>query len=204
MDFTLQIVELSKVQHPSMKEIDEDALVMLNQLTNIFIEKIMNAANILVKSNGNKTLDSRDIQTAVRLALPGELARHSVKAATTYITKHDAITAAVEEEKKKSPVKTQKTLGLILKLSSVGEAIDNLTVLDRKKKTSTIFLTGVLEYLLGEILSLVTDNDSINQRDIYLYINNDEEFKKLLDDTILAGGVEENIFEFLRPKKNKK
>jgi histone H2B len=203
MDFSTQLVKLGKAVDSSFK-IEDDALDMVNQLTNIFIEKIMNAANILVKSYGNKTLTSKDIQTAVRLVLPHELSRHGVTEGVKYVTKTNAITAEAEE-KKKSPVKMQKKLGLTLKLSTVGEAIDNLSVLDRKKKTSTIYLTAVLEYLLGEILASKKEGDYMTQRDIYLYLNEDEEFKVLLNDVILAGGVEEKIYPaLLRPKKTKK
>ncbi len=55
-------------------------------ITNSFIsdifDKIANEAGKLVRYNKKGTLTSREIQTAVRLALPGELAKHAVSEGT--------------------------------------------------------------------------------------------------------------------------
>jgi histone H2B len=48
---------------------------VLKQVTPIF-DKIANEAGKLVRYNKKGTLTSREIQTAVRLILPGELAKH--------------------------------------------------------------------------------------------------------------------------------
>ena len=47
-----------------------------------------NEAGKLVCYNKKGTLTSREIQTAVRLALPGELAKHAVSEGTKAITKY--------------------------------------------------------------------------------------------------------------------
>ena len=44
-------------------------------------------AGKLVRYNKKGTLSSREIQTAVRLALPGELAKHAVSEGTKAVTK---------------------------------------------------------------------------------------------------------------------
>jgi histone H2B len=40
-----------------------------------------------VSYNGKATISSREIQTAVRLVLPGELAKHAVSEGTKAVTK---------------------------------------------------------------------------------------------------------------------
>ena len=42
------------------------------------------------KGRKTSTMDSRDVQTAVRLILPGELAKHAVSEGTKAITKYIA------------------------------------------------------------------------------------------------------------------
>ena len=43
-----------------------------------------------MKYNKKQTLSSREIQTAVRLLLPGELAKHAVSEGTKAVTKFSA------------------------------------------------------------------------------------------------------------------
>jgi histone H2B len=60
--------------------------VMNSFVTDIF-DKVMVEAGKLVRYNKKSTLSSREIQTAVRLALPGELAKHAVSEGTKAVTK---------------------------------------------------------------------------------------------------------------------
>ena len=50
-------------------------------------EKIATQAAQLARVNKKPTLTSREIQTAVRLVLPGELAKHAVSEGTKAVTK---------------------------------------------------------------------------------------------------------------------
>ena len=50
-------------------------------------EKIASQAAQLSRVNKKPTLTSREIQTAVRLVLPGELAKHAVSEGTKAVTK---------------------------------------------------------------------------------------------------------------------
>ena len=45
---------------------------------------------MLAKINKKSTISSREIQTAVRLILPGELAKHAVSEGTKAVTKYTA------------------------------------------------------------------------------------------------------------------
>ena len=53
-----------------------------------FVERIAVEAGKLVRYNKKGTLSSREIQTAVRLILPGELAKHAVSEGTKAVTKY--------------------------------------------------------------------------------------------------------------------
>lgn len=51
-----------------------------------FLERIAAEASRLAQYNKRQTISSREIQTAVRLLLPGELAKHAVSEGTKAVT----------------------------------------------------------------------------------------------------------------------
>merc|ERR1711959_585850 len=50
----------------------------MNSFINDVFEKVASESAKLVRYNKKHTLSSREVQTAVRLLLPGELAKHAV------------------------------------------------------------------------------------------------------------------------------
>jgi histone H2B len=50
------------------------------------LERIASEASRLTQYNKRQTISSREIQTAVRLLLPGELAKHAVSEGTKAVT----------------------------------------------------------------------------------------------------------------------
>ena len=69
---------------------------IVNSFMNDSFDKIANEARKLVHYNKKGTLTAREIQTAIRLILPGELAKHAVSKGTKAVTKYhtDSGTAA--------------------------------------------------------------------------------------------------------------
>lgn len=59
----------------------------MNSFINDIFERIATEAGKLATYNKKATLSSREIQTAVRLMLPGELAKHAVSEGTKAVTK---------------------------------------------------------------------------------------------------------------------
>ena len=55
--------------------------------TLLFPQKIAEETSHLARVNKKPTVTSREIQTAVRLILPGELAKHAVSEGTKAVTK---------------------------------------------------------------------------------------------------------------------
>lgn len=61
---------------------------VMNSLINDVFERIAGEAGRLCRYNRKSTLSSREVQTAVRLVLAGELAKHAVSEGTKATTKY--------------------------------------------------------------------------------------------------------------------
>lgn len=69
---------------------------MDNFINDIF-ERLASEAGRLARYNKRHTITSREVQTAVRLILPGELAKHAVSEGTKAVTKYNSSTAGSQE-----------------------------------------------------------------------------------------------------------
>jgi histone H2B len=84
--YKLYIYKVLKQVHPDTG-ISSKAISILNSFVNDIFDKIANEASNLARYNKKPTVTSREIQTAVRLVLPGELAKHAVSEGTKAVTK---------------------------------------------------------------------------------------------------------------------
>ncbi|XP_068115089.1 histone H2B 1.1-like [Hyperolius riggenbachi] len=66
----------------------KQAMSIMNSFVNDIFERIAGEASRLAHYNKRHTITSREIQTAVRLLLPGELAKHAVSEGTKAVTKY--------------------------------------------------------------------------------------------------------------------
>ena len=86
--------------HKVLKQVHPDtgikmkAMSIMNSFVNDIFERIAGEASRLAQYNKKRTMTSREIQTAVRLLLPGELAKHAVSEGTKAVTKYTASTSA--------------------------------------------------------------------------------------------------------------
>ena len=85
--FSIYIYKVLKQVHPETG-ISKKAMGIMNSFINDIFEKIAGEAGRLCRYNKKSTLSSREIQTAVRLMLPGELAKHAVSEGTKAVTKY--------------------------------------------------------------------------------------------------------------------
>ena len=76
-----------KQVHPDTG-ISSKAMSIMNSFVNDIFERIAAEASRLAHYNRRSTITSREIQTAVRLLLPGELAKHAVSEGTKAVTKY--------------------------------------------------------------------------------------------------------------------
>merc|ERR1712087_132646 len=67
--------------------ISRRSMSIMNSFINDLFERISAEAGRLVRYSRRHTLSSREVQTAVRLLLPGELAKHAVVEGTKAVTK---------------------------------------------------------------------------------------------------------------------
>ena len=84
--YKIYIYKVLKQVHPDTG-ISSKAVSIVNSFINDIFEKIATEASKLAVYNKKPTITSREIQTAVRLILPGELAKHAVSEGTKAVTK---------------------------------------------------------------------------------------------------------------------
>jgi len=85
--FSVYIYRVLKQVHPETG-VSKKSMSIMNSFINDIFEKIALEASKLVRYNKKHTLSSREVQTAVRLLLPGELAKHAVSEGTKAVTKY--------------------------------------------------------------------------------------------------------------------
>ena len=84
--FSIYIYKVLKQVHPDTG-MSKKGMSIMNSFINDIFEKVSSEAGKLVRYNKKATLSSREVQTAVRLVLPGELAKHAVSEGTKAVTK---------------------------------------------------------------------------------------------------------------------
>merc|ERR1711936_247094 len=86
--FSVYIYRVLKQVHPETG-ISKRSMSIMNSFINDVFEKIASESSRLVRYNKKHTLSSREVQAAVRLLLPGELAKHAVTEGTKAVTKYN-------------------------------------------------------------------------------------------------------------------
>jgi histone H3/H4 len=207
--------------------ISSKAMSITNSLVHDVFERIAVEAGKLVRYNKKGTLSSREIQTAVRLILPGELAKHAVSEGTKAVTKYTSNAKGEEEELvaaydlnagagkrkgggKKATSRSAKA-GIVFPVGRVHKYLKRGRYASRIGAGAPVFLAAVMEYMVAEVLELAgnacRDNKlkRVTPRHLVLAVRNDKELNTFLGGvTIAAGGVLPNIHTVLLPKKGKK
>ena len=84
--FAIYIYKVLKQVHPDTG-MSKKGMSIMNSFINDIFGKIAGEAGKLCSYNKKATLSSREVQTAIRLVLPGELAKHAVSEGTKAVTK---------------------------------------------------------------------------------------------------------------------
>ncbi|KAL8589636.1 hypothetical protein ACOMHN_016020 [Nucella lapillus] len=92
--YAIYIYKVLKQVHPDTG-ISSKAMSIMNSFVNDIFERIAAEASRLAHYNKRSTITSREIQTAVRLLLPGELAKHAVSEGTKAVTKYTSSNAVI-------------------------------------------------------------------------------------------------------------
>ena len=85
--YSIYLYKVLKQVHPDTG-ISSKAMSIMNSLVNDIFERLATKSASLSSHTGRHTLSSRVIQTAARLILPGELAKHAVSKGTKAVTKY--------------------------------------------------------------------------------------------------------------------
>ena len=84
--YKIYLYKVLKQVHPDTG-VSSKAMSILNSMMGDMFDKIATEAAKLARYTKKPTITSREIQTAVRLVLPGELAKHAVSEGTKAVTK---------------------------------------------------------------------------------------------------------------------
>eukprot|EP01012_Entosiphon_sulcatum_P044414 TRINITY_DN590_c0_g1_i1.p1 TRINITY_DN590_c0_g1~~TRINITY_DN590_c0_g1_i1.p1 ORF type:complete len:149 (-),score=34.97 TRINITY_DN590_c0_g1_i1:94-519(-) len=90
--WSLYIFKVLKQVHHDLA-ISQKAMNIMNSFISDIFERLNVECSKLAKINKTKTLSSREVQTSVRLLIPGELAKHAMSEGTKAIAKYGAALA---------------------------------------------------------------------------------------------------------------
>ena len=97
--YSTYVYKILKQVHPEIGA-SRRAMSILNSFINDVFERIAGEAGKLTRYNRKSTLSSREIQTATRLVLPGELAKHAVAEGTKAVTRYTTSTPSIGKKTK--------------------------------------------------------------------------------------------------------
>merc|ERR1719159_1595336 len=83
------IYRILKQVHPECG-VSKKAMLIMNSFMNDMFDRMTTESVKLLRTSKRNTLTSREIQTSVRLLLPGELSKHAVSEGTKSVTKYHA------------------------------------------------------------------------------------------------------------------
>ena len=84
--FSTYIYKVLKQVHPE-QGISKKSMSILNSFITDIFDRTLVEAGKLARYSKRSTVSSREIQSAIRLVLPGELAKHAVSEGTKAVTK---------------------------------------------------------------------------------------------------------------------
>ena len=193
------IYKVLKQVHPDVG-ISNKAMAVMNDLVVDLYVRVEREAVHLAEINNRATLNSREIQTAVRLVLPGELAKHAVSEGTKAVTKFSSSAGGSKSNR----------AGLQFPVGRIHTLLKT-RIKQRVGAGAPVYLAAVMEYIAAEVLELggnaSRDNKRVRiiPRHISLAIRNDEELNKLVGNTtcVADGGVVPHILPVLLPPQPK-
>ena len=90
--YAIYIYKVLKNIHPDVG-ISKKAMNVMNSFVNDLFERVALEASKLARYHGKLTLSSHDIQSSVKLILPGDLAEHAIAEGTRALNKFGSSSA---------------------------------------------------------------------------------------------------------------
>jgi len=91
--YAIYIYKVLKQIHPECG-ISKRGMNIMNSFMNDIFDRMATEATRLLRTMKRRTLTSREVETAVRLMLPGELSKHAVSEGTKAVTKYSKMPLA--------------------------------------------------------------------------------------------------------------
>lgn len=132
------------------------------------LRKLSYTCQDLQHQANQKTLSLATVQSAVRICMDQDLTTHALSAGNQVVVRYQNLLKAHQELKAANPeVKVKPSslsgrLGLVLPISAVSKYVKGYS--HRQNKTAAVFLTGVLEYLVVELLEVAVDVTTTKKR----------------------------------------
>lgn len=162
--FATYIYKVLRQVHPDTG-ITKKSMLIMDSFVHDILERLAREAGKLARYNKRLTITSREIQTAVRLALPGELAKHAVSEGTKAVTKFGAARAAegdnpeAPKEKKAAKPKGEKAAkSKAPKAPKEKKAATPKADAGPRENHSRSFKAG-LQFPVGRIHSMLKNNN---------------------------------------------
>ncbi|KRX86411.1 histone H3 [Trichinella pseudospiralis] len=99
--FAIYIYKVLKQIHPYIG-ISNKAMAIMNNFLNDLFDRFAAESSCLAHYSQRNTITSREIQTAVRLLLPGELSKHAISEGTKAVSKFRVTMARTKQTARKS------------------------------------------------------------------------------------------------------
>ncbi len=193
---------IKKVLHQVQPErgISSLALNTMNSMVYFCCDNLCHTTQLLMNNANKNMIGVQDIETAVKIYLPGEIARHAVSEGKKAVQKYKT-----NINNKQS---TSAKAKLEFSVSRIDKHIRSNIECKKMNQAAPVFLAAVLEYLAAETLELAgnsaTDSNRVRiiPRDIMMVISNDEELNHIFKHvTIPYAGIQPNIHSNLLPKQ---
>ena len=207
--YSSYIYRVLKVVVDPPRGMSSKAMSIMNSFVNDIFERIATQASRVLRYNTRRTLSSREIQTATKLVLSGELTKHAVTQGTQAVTKYNNSNNPNNPNKKQKRATSHSAkAGLIFSVGRIHRHLKLGKYAARISAKAAVYLAAVIEYMVAEVLesagvaAKTNRKTRITPRHITLAVRNDEEMDKfLIGVTIAAGGVLPVIHKALLRKK---
>jgi histone H3/H4 len=201
------ISKVLKQVHPDLS-IGKIAMETMNNFASDAFKRIAIEAMNLAQYNKSKTISSREVLSAIKLALHGELAEHATKEANTAVTKHSTSTKSCKGLKggERSACNSRKA-GLKFPVGRIKRFLKEGSYAPRVSLLAAVALAAAMEYLVAEVLELAGNatrdhkKTMIVSRHIKLAVMEDKELNKLFgNSTIPHAGTKVEVHSALKGK----
>jgi histone H3/H4 len=203
-NYDLYVHRVLKQVCPDCPGISKKAMEVICSMVCDLERKLSVSAGELTWMSHSQTLTAREIQTAVKLNLPGELAKHAVSEGTKAVTKEAANPHAAGTKHEAR----QDRAGIVFPVGRIERHLRTRRYAKRVGTYASTYLAAVLEYIVAELLEVASKEcreagrNRIVPRCILLGIRNDEELNRMFHNAAIPNaGVLPNIHAVLMQKE---